>query len=82
MSDEDKAIIGEAVRIYDKWRGMVLTKLDEWCTLTNDFWEFCVRHSESRLALHLAVAFMSVFDDLYHDGNKPPVPDYFGRSDL
>ena len=82
MSDEDKRIIGEAVRIYDKWRGIVLTELDQWCSLTNEFWEFGCRHADSRLALHLSVAFMSVFDDLYHDGKKPEVPDYFGRSDM
>ena len=82
MSDEDKKIFSELARLYDKWRGRLIEKPEEWEELTKEFHGFCCRHPDSRLALHMAVAAMWTFDDLYKDGAKPPIPDYFGRGDL
>ena len=50
--------------------------------MTNEFHEFVCRNGTSRLALRLAVGIMDTLDDLYKGGQRPPVADYLGRSDL
>lgn len=82
MPEEDAKIFAEAYNLFDKWRGTEIHTLDQWCQLTNEVYDFVVEHVESRLALRLAIGIMDTFDDLYKDGQKPPMPDYFGRSDL
>lgn len=82
MPEEDAKIFGEAYKLYEKWRGTDIHTLDQWCQLTNEMYDLVEKHVDSRLALRLAIGIMDTFDDLYRDGQKPPMPDYFGRSDL
>ena len=82
MPEDDVKIFKEACEIYTKWRYTDINSLDQWCKLTNEMYDFVVKYVDNRLALHLGIGIMDTFDELYKDGAKPPIPDYFGRKDL
>ena len=82
MSEDDRNIFAWIYHCYAKWRAIQITELAQWQQLTAELHGFVCQHKDSRLALRLAIGIMDTFDDLYHDGNKPPRPDYFGRTDI
>ena len=82
MDDRDRQIFRDIFELYDKWRGTEIRTSDQWMKVTEEFYQLILKYPGSRLAMHLAIGIMDTFDDLYHDGNVPAVPGYFGRSDL
>ena len=82
MPEEESMIFGEAYRFYEKWRGTEIRTPEQWALLTAELHNFVLDHAGNRLALRLAAGLMDTFDDLYKGGQKPEIPDYFGRSDL
>ena len=82
MPEEDKQIFREAYELYDKWRGTLMETDEQWLTITAEFYQFIQRHTESRLAIHLATGIMDHFDEMYRNGNRPKMPSYLGREDL
>ena len=82
--DEDGRIFGEAYKLYDKWRHVTLETEEHWANFAQDVLKFADRNNwrENALTNRLALAIMDAFNDMYKDGQKPPVLDYFGRSDL
>ena len=82
MPEEDGKIFGEAYQIYEKWRSVVIDGEEQWTEFIRDVHGLAARYDGNRLALRLAVGIADTFDDLYRNGAKPPMPDYFGRSDL
>ena len=79
---DDAKIFGEAYELYERWRVTDISTPEQWMRITNEFHEFACRHPGNRLAMRLAVSLMDTFDDMYRNGKKPDMPDYFGRSDL
>ena len=71
MPEEDGKTFYDIYQLYEKWRGIEINTLDLW-----------IAHGSSPLAVRLAIGVMDTFDDLYKDGLKPAIADYFGRSDL
>ena len=84
MPDEDAKIFSEAFRIYNKYRWTEMKTDDQWISLSNEVRDFAEAHRWRTNALALRISFMllDVFNDLYKNGRKPEIPDYFGRSDL
>lgn len=82
MPEEDAKIFGEAYALYEKWRSVLITELDQWLQITNEFHQFVERNSGNPLALRLATGIMDTFDDMYRNGKQPVIPDYIGRGDL
>ena len=82
MPEEEGKIFGEAYRLYEKWRGVLIDTSDKWMQVTNDFYQFVAGNNSNPLAVHLAVGIMDTFDEMYHDGKQPVIEGYLGRSDL
>jgi hypothetical protein len=57
---------------------------EQWTALADEVRDFAEAHRwrENPLAMRAGMMLMDVFDDLYRNGKKPEIPDYFGRSDL
>lgn len=84
MPDEDGKIFAEACRIYEKYRWTEMKSPEQWTALADEVRDFAEAHRwrENPLAMRAGMMLMDVFDDLYRNGKKPEIPDYFGRSDL
>ena len=82
MPEEDGKTFYDIYQLYEKWRGIEINTIDLWMAVTNELYDFVVAHGSSPLAVRLAIGVMDTFDDLYKDGLKPAIADYFGRSDL
>lgn len=82
MPEEDKQIFREVYELYDKWRGTQIQSEEQWLLITAEFYALILNHPNSRLALHLVTGVMDHFDEMYRNGNKPPMPSYLGREDL
>ena len=82
MPEEDAKVFGEAYQLYEKWRSVLIDTPEKWIQVTNEMHQFVCRNESSRLALRLAIGIMDTLDDLYKGGQRPPVADYLGRSDL
>ena len=82
MPEEDGKTFYDIYQLYEKWRGIEINTIDLWMAVTNELYDFVVSHGSSPLAVRLAIGVMDTFDDLYKDGLKPAIADYFGRSDL
>ena len=84
MPDEDGNIFAEACRIYEKYRWTEMKSPEQWMELADEVRDFAEKHRwrENALALRAGMMLMDVFSDMYRDGKKPEIPDYFGRSDL
>ena len=82
MPEEDGKTFGDAYRLYEKWRSVEVSSLDEWMQITKELHDFIVEHQESPLSTRLVIGIMDTFDDLYKNGMKPSFVDYIGRSDL
>ena len=83
MPDEDGKIFSEAFELYNKYRWHEI-QTDEWIQLSNDIRDFAEAHQwkDNPLAKYIGFMLLDVFNELYKNGNKPAIPDYFGRSDL
>ena len=83
MPEQDEKIFGEIYEIYSRYRWQQLTN-EDLIRLTSELAIFAEKYNwkKNPLAFHLADAMISVFDDLYRNGNVPQIPDYIGRSDL
>lgn len=84
MPDEDAKIFSEAFEIYNKYRWAEMTSDDQWIAFTDDVRDFADKHKwkENTLAARIGVMLLEVFSELYRDGKKPVIPNYFGRDDL
>ena len=82
MPEEDGKIFGEAYELYEQWRSTLIETPEQWIQVTNEMHDFVCRHNSSRLALRLATGIMDTLDDLYKGGQRPPMADYLGRSDI
>ena len=83
MPDEDAKIFSEAFQIYNKYRWTEMKK-EQWDAFTTEVRDFAWKYQPKSNVLATQMAFMllDVFNELYKNGQKPPIPDYFGRSDL
>lgn len=84
MPDEDAKIFSEAFQIYNKYRWTEMVSTDQWNALTDEIRDFAERHQwrTNRLTSCIGSMLLDLFNELYRNGQKPPIPDYFGRSDL
>ena len=82
MPEEDKKIFQEVYELYDKWRGTLMETDDQWLMITAEFYALIRNHPNNRFAIHLVTGIMDHFDELYRNGNRPPMPSYLGREDL
>ena len=78
---DDVKTFGDAYELYEKWRTTEISG-DQWIQMHNEFQQFYLDHGKSDLALRLAVSLTETIGELYRDGKKPVMPDYFGREDL
>lgn len=83
MSDKDKGIWAEIIRIYDKYRSIEMKEAD-WKLIVKEVSVFAERNDyrNNPLVNRLCTALLDIFDDLYRGGKKPEIPGYFGRDDL
>lgn len=81
---EDAKIFGECYEIYEKYRSVLIETDEQWTELAEDVRQFAERNDwrNNPLANRLALSLLDTFNDMYRDGKKPVMPDYFGRSDL
>ncbi len=84
MPDEDAKIFNEAFRIYNKYRWTEMRTDSQWIDLSNEVRDFAEKYHwrTNQLAAHMGYMLLEVFNDLYKNGKKPEIPDYFGRDDL
>lgn len=84
MPEEDGKIFQEAFGIYNKYRWEEIKTPERWKELMDEIRDFAVRYryAENVLAVHMSCMLIDTFNDLYKDGKKPVIPDYFGRNDL
>lgn len=84
MPEEDAKIFSEAYEIYSKYRWTEMRTEEQWISLADECRDFAEKHRwrENALAFHLAQAVLDTLGEMYRNGKKPPIPDYFGRSDL
>lgn len=82
--EEDARIFGEAFRLYNDHRWKELATVEDWTALADALIDFANKNKwqENPLAERLTYMLFDVFNDLYKGGKTPPIPDYFGRSDL
>ena len=81
MPETDERIFGEVWNIYNNYRWREL-KQDDFVKLSNELAALAELHKGNPLAMNLALALFDTFNELYRNGAKPKIPDYFGRSDL
>ena len=81
---DDAKICGEFYELYVKWRYTQMNTEELWIAFAESVKNFAVLNSweTNPLTKRLAYALLDIFDDLYGGGKRPPMPDYFGRSDL
>lgn len=81
---EDAKIFGECYELYEKYRPVLIETDEQWAALAEDVRQFAERNDwrNNPLANRLALSLLDTFNDMYRDGKKPVMPDYFGRSDL
>lgn len=81
---EDAKIFGECYELYEKHRSVLIETDEQWTALVLDVRDFAERNDwrNNPLANRLALSLLDTFNDLYRNGKKPAIPDYFGRSDL
>ena len=84
MPDEDAKIFSEAYGIYNKYRWTEMKTDDQWMAFSDEVRDFARAHNwpKNPLAKRIAVMLLDVFGDMYRNGQKPAIPDYFGRDDL
>ena len=84
MPDDDAKVFQDAFEIYNKYRWTEMTSDTQWMTLADEVRDFAVRHRwrDNPLAMRAGMMILDVFNDLYCDGKRPAMPDYFGRGDL
>jgi hypothetical protein len=83
MSDEDRRILAETCRLYDKYRSMEM-KDEDFLQLSADIAALAEAHDfqHNPLAMRAALMLFDTFNDLYRDGKVPPIPSYIGRDDM
>ena len=83
MPDEEKKILAEAFQLYEKYRSIEM-KAEDWVNFSDElaFYEAKWNWKENPLAKHIGAAIIEALGEMYRDGKKPDIPDYFGRSDL
>lgn len=81
---EDAKIFGECYELYEKYRSVLIETDEQWTALAVDVRDFAERNDwrNNPLANRLALSLLDTFNDMYRNGRKPAIPDYFGRSDL
>ena len=84
MPEEDAKVFQGAFEIYNKYRWTEMTSDTQWKALWDELRDFSEAHRwrENVLVTAMASMLVDVFCDLYRDGKKPAIPDYFWRSDL
>lgn len=83
MPEDEKKILTEAFSLYEKYRSIEM-KVEDWVNFANNlaFFEVKWHWEENPLAKHIGAAIIEALGDMYRDGKKPAIPDYFGRDDL
>lgn len=81
---EDAKIFGECYELYEKYRSALIETDEQWMALAVDVKDFAERNDwrNNPLTKRLALSLLDILNDLYRDGKRPVIPDYFGRSDL
>jgi len=84
MPEEDAKIFAEAYDIYSKFRWTEMKADVQWMALAEACRDFAEKHRwrENPLAFRIATAVLDALGDMYSNGKKPKIPDYFGRDDL
>ena len=84
MPEEDAKIFSEAFEIYNKYRWTEMKTPEQWEALTNEVGAFADRHQwrTNQLTKRIGHMLLDIFSDMYRNGRKPSIPDYFGRDDL
>ncbi len=84
MPEDDGRLFGEVYDLYNKYRWTEMQTEQQWMDLSNDVLILANKYhwSENPLAMRLCIAILDAIGDMYKDGKKPPMPDYFGRTDL
>ena len=83
MPEDDARIFGEAYELWNKWRWQEIHD-NKWIEFAQDLGTFASRNNwkDNPLTDRLTSALFDAIGDLYVNGKRPMIPDYFGRSDL
>lgn len=82
--EQDRTVISDFFNIYEKYRYTQMKTDQDWENFGFEVRDCAIKHNwmTNPLAMRLAFCVLDVLSDLYRDGKVPPIPDYFGRSDL
>ena len=84
MPEEDAKVFSEAYDIWNLYRWTEMKTDDQWIALAEACRDFAEKHRwrENPLVFRIATAMIDALSDMYANGKKPKIPDYFGRDDL
>ena len=84
MPEDDAKVFQDAFSLYNKYRWAEMKSPEQWMAFADEVRDFAEAHRwrENPLTERMGMMLMDLFNDLYENGKKPPIPDYFGRSDL
>lgn len=84
MNEKEKRSFRLVFEFYDKWRGEIIEKEEQWDAFARDAGQLGtdLDIDHNPVGWRLMCAVLEAFNDLYRDGLKPVPAGYFGRDDL
>ena len=84
MNENEKRSFQLVFGFYEKWRGTVIEKQEQWAQFSEDVCQLGadLDIDHNPLGWHLINAALDTFNDLYSGGMKPMPENYLGRDDI